>query len=59
MVDLFAGIDLNVRPLEHGSGDVGFDLNESPLEHGNVIMSLISFSIFSHLSYHRFLVDRI
>ena len=59
MADLFAGIDLNVRPLEHGNGDAGFDLNEPPLEHGNGITSLISFFIFSHLSYHRFLVDRI
>ena len=28
MADLFAGIDLNVRPLEHGNGDAGFDLND-------------------------------
>ena len=59
MADLFAGIDLNVRPLEHGNGDAGFDLNEPPLEHGNGITSLTSFFIFSHLSYHHFLVDRI
>ena len=31
MADLFAGIDLNVRPLEHGNGNAGFDLNEPPL----------------------------
>jgi len=43
MADLFAGIDLNVCPLEHGNGDAGFDLNETPLEHGNGITSLISF----------------
>ena len=55
MADLFARIDLNVRPLEHGNGDAGFDLNDM----ATILRLLLVFFIFSHLSYHCFLVDRI
>ena len=49
MADLFAGIDLNVRPLEHGNDNAGFDLNEPPLEHGNGNASLHFFLLLGDM----------